>query len=166
MLGKRQLHVPLLLILLPWVTLCYCQRHNTEKPRRDKTSSCLVAERDLHRLYTMANAASTHQLPLRIPARTGHPAVPAHPSYTPLSKEFLMSLTSTWEPGTLKMPCCWRPGREQRFRRDSWNCWAIPAGKNSRTQESIHQTGLDQAGTACCISLLFVFSNQGLRSGC
>lgn len=35
----------------------------------------------------------------------------SHPwaRHSPLSKEFLMSLTSTWEPGTRKMPCCWRP---------------------------------------------------------
>lgn len=36
--------------------------------------------------------------------------------YAPLSKEFLMSLTSTWEPETRNMPWCWRPvvrGRER-----------------------------------------------------
>lgn len=32
----------------------------------------------------------------------------------PLSKEFLMSLTSTCDPGTRKMPCCCRPGRKTK----------------------------------------------------
>lgn len=30
----------------------------------------------------------------------------------PLSNEFLISLTSTWEPDTLKIPWCWRPAEK------------------------------------------------------
>ena len=46
-------------------------------------------------------------------ASSGHKLEMITP-YLPLSKEFLMSLTSTWDPGTLKMPCCWSPKRNKQ----------------------------------------------------
>lgn len=85
------------------------------------------------------------------------PAVAAHPSNTPLSNEFLMSLTSTWEPGTLKMPCCWRPGKEQWFRGDFCNCvrgtfWYRTAEAMSPcTWKSSEQEGLLQFISACIL---------------
>lgn len=44
-------------------------------------------------------------------ARRGQDAI--YPAHSPLSKEFLMSLTSMCDPGTRKMPCCCRPAREE-----------------------------------------------------
>lgn len=46
-------------------------------------------------------------------ASSGHKLEMITP-YLPLSKEFFMSLTSTWDPGTLKMPCCWSPKRNKQ----------------------------------------------------
>jgi len=38
----------------------------------------------------------------------------------PLSNEFLISLTSTWEPDTLKIPWCWRPAAKTGDSGEKW----------------------------------------------
>jgi len=103
--------------------------------------------------------ANSHQRPL---LGRGVPAATAHPANAPLSNEFLMSLTSTWEPGTLKMPCCCRPGKEQRFGKDSCNRYTVLSGKAQQKRGvSAPRKPQSRQGTACYNSLLLMFSDQG-----
>ena len=74
----------------------------------------------------------------------------------PLSNEFFISLTSTWEPGILNMPCCWRPvGAEHpksALRRKHIRQTHTQAGTHTETHRHGHTQTHTKLKLECSIS--------------
>lgn len=136
---------PLFPMFCPYVTLCYCWRYIARVSRRRENLLVSLHGRplawDLHNTQC-SRPAHRHPHSSVCPpqstgrgVRPGRPSCTTHPAHAPLSKEFLMSLTSTWEPGTLKIPCCWRPGKEQWVWQALPSCHTAPPGKQQQKLE-------------------------------